>query len=42
MSPLNLPNELKEKLHKKLFDWFEIHKESDLLMVHENTNPKID
>jgi hypothetical protein len=35
MSPLNLPNELKEKLHKKLFDWFEIHKESDLLMVHE-------
>lgn len=35
MSPLNLPDDIKGKLHKKLFDWFEIHKNNDLLAVHE-------
>jgi organic radical activating enzyme len=35
MSPLNLPDDIKERLHKKLFDWFEIHKNNDLLAIHE-------
>lgn len=35
MSPLNLPDNIKEKLHKKLFDWFEVNKNNDLLAIHE-------
>lgn len=35
MSPLVLPNDIKVKLHKKLFDWFENYKESELLTVGE-------
>lgn len=35
MSPLNLPDDIKARLHKKLFDWFEIHKNNDLLAIHE-------
>jgi organic radical activating enzyme len=35
MSPLNLPDDIKIKLHKKLYDWFEIHKNNDLLAIHE-------
>ena len=35
MSPLNLPDSEKKKLHKKLADWYEIKKEHPLMMDHE-------
>ena len=35
MSPLVLPDNIKTKLHKKLFDWYQIHKDSPLFSIHE-------
>ena len=35
MSPLNLPDAEKKKLHKKLSDWYSIKKEHPLMMDHE-------
>jgi organic radical activating enzyme len=35
MSPLNLPDDIKSKLHLKLKNWFDIHKNNDVIAVHE-------
>ena len=35
MSPTNLPNKIKKKLHKKLSSWYEVKKSHPLMMDHE-------
>jgi len=35
MSPLNLPDSEKKKLHKKLADWYEVKKDHPCMMDHE-------
>lgn len=37
MSPLALPDDIKSKLHKKLKDWYENHKENPLFSINEKS-----